>query len=96
MNLQDTNLDQKPEVKFVSKESFREEIDLLKNNVKFLKSQTFNKRKCIYGISLFVSINIICSGALGFLLYTSQSNCMQEVNNANSKAVKLAQAGLSV
>ena len=96
MSLQDTNLDQKPEVKFVSKESFRKEIDLLKNNVKFLKSQAFNKRQCIYGIGLFVSINIICLGALGFLLYTSQSNCMQEVNNANSTAVKMTQVGLSV
>jgi hypothetical protein len=72
MTLQDKTFDQRPEVKFVSKESFREEIDLLKNNVKFLKSQALNKRKWLVSLIILFCLSVIGFGVLSFFLYHIQ------------------------
>ena len=39
-----------PDSQFVSKEGFREEIDQIRNNFQFVRSQTFNKRQCKIGL----------------------------------------------
>ena len=72
MTLKDESFAERPEVKFVSKESFREEIDLLKNNFKFLKTQALNKRKWKYGLSTVIGLAVICFGVLSFFLYYNQ------------------------
>ena len=72
MSLQDKSFAERPEVKFVSKESFREEIDLLRNNFKFLKSQALNKRKWKYGLGTCICLAVIGFGVVSFFLYHNQ------------------------
>ena len=63
-----------PDSQFVSKEGFREEIDQIRNNFQFVRSQTFNKRQCKVGLGIFIIVNIFSNIVLGFLLTQLYSN----------------------
>ena len=72
MPTREENLELKPESLFVTKESFREELDLVKNNLKFVRSQTFNKRQCQGALGIFIILSVAANIVLGFLLYMNQ------------------------
>ena len=72
MPTREENLELKPESQFVTKESFREELDLVKNNLKFVRSQTFNKRQCQGALGIFIILSVAANIVLGFLLYKNQ------------------------
>ena len=58
MSRRDLGLELRPDSQFVSREGFREELDQIKNNFQFLKSQTFNKRQCKMGLGLLIILSI--------------------------------------
>ena len=69
MSRRDFEFALRPDSQFVSKEGFREELDQIKNNLQFVKSQTFNKRQCKVGLGLFILLSIISNIFLGILLF---------------------------
>ena len=72
MPRRENNLELRPESQFVTKESFRGELDLLKNNLQFVKSQTFNKRQCTVGLVFFILLSVVANIVLGVFLYKNQ------------------------
>ena len=81
----------KPNSQFVTKENFRQELDLAKNKLDFVKGQTFNKRQCIVGLGF--SLSAIANVVLGIYLYKNQvkyllmlqfllKNCLEKCTRA--------------
>eukprot|EP00092_Neocalanus_flemingeri_P007592 GFUD01008194.1.p1 GENE.GFUD01008194.1~~GFUD01008194.1.p1 ORF type:complete len:252 (+),score=49.96 GFUD01008194.1:24-758(+) len=65
---------------FVSKETFRDEIDQLKNNFKFVRSQTFNKRQFKIGLGFFIILSVVSYVALGVTLWMTKKTGAQLVD----------------
>jgi hypothetical protein len=74
MGGKDFGFELRPDSQFVSKEGFREEIDQIRNNFQFVRSQTFNKGQCKIGLSIFIILSIFSHIFLGILLLQLKRN----------------------
>ena len=66
------NLEVRLESEFVTRDSLREELDLFKNKLQFIQSQTFNKRQCTVGLGFFIVVSVAVNIVLGVLLVKNQ------------------------
>jgi len=83
------SLDLKPEASLVTKESFREEIDPMKKNLKIVGTQTFSNRKYIIGLGLLTIVLVFALVVLGVLIYVIQENIQASMNRNSHKIVKM-------